>query len=182
MRTVKFSEKTFSPHRHSITPNWRSWKARTHFFKLFHSLKGRKLARKSIQSAIANCPRCNLCGSREKRIFSFLNWLLAFNGNYWWTRRVYSIGGRGNCRQSESSHGKEGVIYFNQFLPTSNSSRRRIASRIKVILTHARVRWDRWLFPHLHNYCSINKHPREIKWKSLLRFYFLTPEERRFVC
>lgn len=85
------------------------------------------MAHKSIRSAIANCPRYNLCGSSEKRekinFFLFfpqliisIQWKLLMNFEF-----IFSlVVGVSNCRQS--SHGKEDVIYFNQFLPTSNFS------------------------------------------------------------
>lgn len=123
---------------------------------------------------------------------------------------IYSIGGQRFvcCAHNElvirtHSNRKEEVIYFNQSLPTSNSIPIVFALLFKIKLKSQEKeseRWNRWLWPHLHNYCSINKffpslrvrNPNEKKLmkisSSLLDrrrrccFYFLTLEERQFVC
>lgn len=123
---------------------------------------------------------------------------------------IYSIGGQRFvcCAHNElvirtHSNRKEEVIYFNQSLPTSNSIPIVFALLFKIKLKSQEKeseRWNRWLWPHLHNYCSIKKffpslrvrNPNEKKImkisSSLLDrrrrccFYFLTLEERQFVC
>lgn len=69
-----------------------------------------------------------------------LNWLLAFNGN-WWTHSLlanlcfFSIGGQYSFFFDVVVIAEEEVIYFNQSLPTSNS--------IQFIFYSEREKWKK---------------------------------------